>query len=248
MKKSVLFLILILPIGCAVTSTKQLEQTSQRGEIPAASQQLSKQSETGEDKTSSKIEVQRMVEGMTVYSHSEDRVSSGTEVQKPLPGGEEGLKLAKPVPETLRQPRQPWGGIWRAPLNQQPPFAGEEKQSQNIETPPPASWKDYEDVVFGKFASGSYVSDYANKYVKIKCRFVGIATEFVEIPKYSRPEYITFTVTGVNSQLHTIRLVVPRHLADAVFKLRPREEIVLYGKAVQVDSHTLTLEVGKIER
>ncbi len=170
----------------------------------------------------------------------ETRPESGVQSQ------ESRLSTPDSRPET--QGRRPWGGFWAAPLNQPAPSVGEETPSQDIETPPPASWDDYKEVDFGKFASGSYGSDYANKYVKIKCRFSRIGSEFVEVPKYPRPEYVTFVVTGVGSQLYNLIVVVPRPQADAVFKLKPQKEIVLYGKAVQVDFHTLTLEVRKIER
>lgn len=304
MKKLVLFLILILPVGCTVMSNRHLAQTSQGDKTPTASQQISKQSETEEAKASSGIEAQRILNGRTVHSPSEDRATSS---------GDERLKLAEPAPKTVRRPwggifnvpagitppkpetrtenvaavqeapaslpeivseetqshvespsypepaddkvktssapkRQPWGSVWRAPLYRASPSIAGETLPQNIETPPPASWEDYKNVDFGKFASGSYTSDYANKYVKIKCRFSRIASEFVEVPKYPRPDYVTFIATGVDSRLYSLNVVVSRADADTVFKLKPQEEIILYGKAVQIDLHTLSMEVRKIER
>lgn len=252
--KFMLFLILpILLISCTATSTEQIERTRQTSNAQPVLQQLSEQQKG--------LQVQRYVDGSP--ASEEPKASSGMEVQKPLSRGEEGIKLAEPAPETLlrRFPgsggrddtasspkRQPWGGIWRAPLNLPSPSVGDKSASQNVETPLPASWMDYKEVPFGKFASGSYSFDYANKYVKIKCRFSGIAPELTEIPKYQRPSYMTFFITGVDSRLYSIRVVVSGSLADTVLKLEPQEEIALYGKAVQVDLHTLTLEVYKIER
>lgn len=144
--------------------------------------------------------------------------------------------------------KRPWGGMWGAYIAPPSQTGSEEATSQNIETPPPASWDDYEEVDFGKFASGSYVSDYANKYIKVKCRFTSIGSEFVEFTEYQRPEYVTFIVTGVESQLSSLRVVMRKSQADTVFKLKPDKEIVLYGKAAQVDLYTPTIEVLKIEK
>ncbi|HHT9124666.1 MAG TPA: hypothetical protein ACFYD6_02495 [Candidatus Brocadiia bacterium] len=326
--KFVLFLILpILLIGCTATSTEHIGQNLQTSEVQPPSQQLSKQHEPEETKTSSGIEHQRILDGRMEHSRSEEKTSSGREVETQFSSGEKELKLAEPAPETLRRSwggiwhvpagitppksnintenngapqkssatlpkieeaasasgehvesekgksleppetdasnspeltdrvdaspspkRQPWSGIWYAPLKKSSPSVGEELLSQNVETPPPASWDDYKEVDFGKFASGSYGADYANKYVKIKCRFSRLGSEFVEFPKYPRTEYVTCIVTGVSSQLRSLSVVMSRSQADVVFKLKPQEEIDLYGKAVQIDLHTLTMEVRKIER
>ncbi len=84
--------------------------------------------------------------------------------------------------------------------------------------------------------------------MKVKCIYSRIAPEFLEFQKYPRPKHITLVVTGINSQLRNFRVVMPRMQADVVFKLKPQKKIVLYGKAVMVDLHTLTMEVLKIER
>jgi hypothetical protein len=293
MKRFVLFGVLVVLIGCAATSTERLESE--------------------EAKTSSGIEVQKILHGQTGYSRSEAKVSSNIEVQKPpRMSKKEELKLVEsvPVPKTSRRP---WGGMFNVPAGLKPPKSEtttenitapqespssltkkiEEEAPTHVESapspkladrvktssspkskrkpwggmwgsymppksqmdsagtstqPPPASWEDYKEVSFGKFASGSYVSDYANKYLRFKCRFSGIGSEFVEFLKYPQPDYVTFIVSGVESKLYSLCVVMSRQQADPVFKLKLQKEVVLYGKAVQVDLHTLTMEVLKIER
>ena len=293
MKRFVLFGVLVLLIGCAATSTERLESE--------------------EAKTSSGIEVQKILDGQTGHSRSEEKVSSNIEVQKPSRMSKEELKLAEPAPAPAPETsRRPWGGMFNVPAGLKPPKSEtstenitapqespssltkkiEEETPTHVESapppkladkvtssspkskrkpwggmwgsyipspsqtdsaeastqPPPASWEDYKEVSFGKFASGSYVPDYANKYLRFKCRFSGIGSEFVEFPKYPQPEYVTFIVSGVKSKLYSLCVVMTRQQADPVFKLKPQKEIVLYGKSVQVDLHTLTMEVLKIER
>ena len=114
MRKFLLFFILILPFGCAATSTEQLEQTSQVGKVPAALQQLSEQSEPEEPEVSSGLKIQKILDGRPVYPRARDKISSGTKVQKPLYQGKEGLKLAEPAPEKLLRP---WTGINKTQSN-----------------------------------------------------------------------------------------------------------------------------------
>lgn len=272
MKKFVLPFILILPIGCAATSTQRLEseeaKTSSGIEaqkpLPSGEEELtlvdpapktSRRPWGGLFNVPAGLKPPKAEAGTENITAPQESPSSLTEkIEEETPTHVESAPSPKlsdkgvGTSSSSKSKRRPWGGLWHAPIRQPSPSIGEETSSQNIETPPPASWEDYKKVDFGKFASGSYVSDYANKYLTFKCRFSSIGSEFVEFAKYPQPEYVTFIVAGVESKLHSLRVVMSRQQADPVFKLKPQKEIVLYGKAVQVDLHTLTMEVLKIER
>lgn len=132
----------------------------------------------------------------------------------------------------------------QVPEKSQEPLAPKELQLVPL-TPPPLS--EFEEVDFAKFASGSYVSEYADKFVKMKCRFASLAPGGMRLDEFPTPGYVNFLVTGTGSTMFSLTVVMPSGKAGKVFGLESQKEIILYGRAVKLGLNELTLLVEEVE-
>ena len=112
-------------------------------------------------------------------------------------------------------------------------------------TPPPL--EEFTEVDFGKFASGSYVTEYADKFVRIRCKFASIAPRGMRLKQFPAPKYVNFLVTGTGSTMFSLTVAVPGAKASKVFGLESQKEIILYGRAVKLGLNKLTLLVEEVE-
>lgn len=132
----------------------------------------------------------------------------------------------------------------QVPGKSQEPQAPKELQLAPL-TPPPLS--EFEEVDFAKFASGSYVSEHADKFVKIRCRFASLAPGGMRLDEFPTPGYVNFLVTGTGSTMFSLTVVIPSGKAGKVFGLESQKEIILYGRAVKLGLNELTLLVEEVE-
>ena len=195
-------------------------------------------------------------------------------------GARDFLKLAEPRPLTEKQPQKKsqWGGYWgavyRRSLDEEPEVgeresesasggpgglqspSGEPKRTSGRATPEkPASLAEYKEVDFARFASGSYASDYGDKYVKLRCRFASLAPEGMRLQDFPPPGYLNFIVVGTGSSMENLTVVASMGksasggagLGDRMFRIESGREITLYGRAHRLGLSGLTLVVDEIE-
>ncbi|MEE9201456.1 MAG: hypothetical protein V3V45_08435 [Candidatus Brocadiales bacterium] len=112
-------------------------------------------------------------------------------------------------------------------------------------TPPPL--EEFTEVDFGKFASGSYVTEYADKFVQLRCKFASIAPRGMRLKQFPAPKYVNFLVTGTGSTMFSLTVAVPSAKASKVFGLESQKEIILYGRVVKLGLNELTLLVEEVE-
>lgn len=132
----------------------------------------------------------------------------------------------------------------KAPEKSQEPQVPKELQLAPL-TPPPLS--EFEEADFARFASGSYVSEYADRFVKMRCRFASLAPKGMRLEGFPAPGYVNFLVTGTGSTMFNLTVAVPSGKAGRVFGLESQKEIILYGRAVKLGINELTLLVEEVE-
>jgi|GEM_PF-4429164 len=134
--------------------------------------------------------------------------------------------------------------------------SGEPKQTGGRATSEkPASLAEYKEVDFARFASGSYASDYGDKYVKLRCRFASLAPEGMRLQDFPPPEYLNFIVVGLGSSMENLTVVASMGKSasggagpgDRMFRIESGREITLYGRAHRLGLSGLTLVVDEIE-
>ncbi|HHT9155581.1 MAG TPA: hypothetical protein ACFYD5_07185 [Candidatus Tripitaka sp. YC43] len=194
------------------------------------------------------------------------------------------LAEPRPLTEKQPQKKSQWGGYWgavyRRSLDEEPevgeresesglpeasapggpgglpPPSGEPKQTGGRATPEkPASLAEYKEVDFARFASGSYASDYGDKYVKLRCRFASLAPEGMRLQDFPPPEYLNFIVVGTGSSMENLTVVAGMGKSasggagpgDRMFRIESGREITLYGRAHRLGLSGLTLVVEEIE-
>ncbi|MFN3466073.1 MAG: hypothetical protein ACK4WF_00015 [Candidatus Brocadiales bacterium] len=181
------------------------------------------------------------------------------------------LKLAEPKSFTGKKTPKgtKWGGYWgavyRRSLDEEPEMGERDSgpeggASTTGELPPalskqkptkpperPASLAEYKEVDFARFASGSYASDYGDKYVKFHCRFASLAPEGMRLQDFPPPEHLNFIVVGTGSSMENLTVVARKEMADRVFRMESGKEITLYGRAHRLGLSGLTLVVDEIE-
>ena len=198
-------------------------------------------------------------------------------------GARDFLKLAEPKSLTGKKqtPKSTqWGGYWgavyRRSLDEEPEVgeresepdsstsvsgglqspSGEPKRTSGRATPEkPASLAEYKEVDFARFASGSYASDYGDKYVKLRCRFASLAPEGMRLQDFPPPEYLNFIVVGTGSSMENLTVVASMGKSasggagpgDRMFRIESGREITLYGRAHRLGLSGLTLVVDEIE-
>lgn len=194
-------------------------------------------------------------------------------------GARDFLKLAEPRPLTEKQPQKKgqWGGYWgavyRRSLDEEPEVGERESEpdssasaSDRLQSHPgepkrtplpekPASLAEYKEVDFARFASGSYASDYGDKYVKLRCRFASLAPEGMRLQDFPPPEYLNFIVVGTGSSMENLTVVASMGKSasgaagpgDRMFRIESGREITLYGHAHRLGLSGLTLVVEEIE-
>ncbi len=169
------------------------------------------------------------------------------------------LRLAEPKSPIEKKTKKniPWGGYWSpvyrgSPEEEEeesslggPSTAGRQKLAKPEEKPP--SLAEYREVDFARLASGSYASEYADKYIKFRCRFASLAPEGMRLHDFSPPEYVNFIVVGPGSSMENLTVVARSGLADKVFRVESGKEITLYGRAHRLGLSGLTLIVDEIE-
>jgi hypothetical protein len=164
------------------------------------------------------------------------------------------LKLAEPKPLTEKKPQKknvPWGGYWSAVYRNSP-----EEEEEPSPLPPPKKAKpveqpltlaEYKEVDYARFASGSYASEYADTYVKFRCRFASIAPEGMRLRDFPPPDYLNFMVVGPGSSMESLIVSAKKSLADQIFRMESGREITLYGRAHRLGLSGLTVVVDEIE-
>ncbi|HHT9141032.1 MAG TPA: hypothetical protein ACFYEA_06150 [Candidatus Tripitaka californicus] len=194
-------------------------------------------------------------------------------------GARDFLKLAEPRPLTEKQPQKKgqWGGYWgavyRRSLDEEPEVGERESEpdssasaSDRLQSHPgepkrtplpekPASLAEYKEVDFARFASGSYASDYGDKYVKLRCRFASLAPEGMRLQDFPPPGYLNFIVVGTGSSMENLTVVASMGKSasggagpgDRMFRIESGREITLYGRAHRLGLSGLTLVVDEIE-
>lgn len=205
---------------------------------------------------------------------TESDVKSPSESDKGGPS-RDFLKLAEPKSLTGKKqaPKgSKWGGYWGAVYRRSPdeepemgerdsepdqpqagasapgglpPPSGELKRTKPPEKP--ASLAEYKEVDFARLASGSYASDYGDKYVKFHCRFASLAPEGMRLQDFPPPEYLNFIVVGTGSSMENLTVVARKEMADRVFRMESGREITLYGRAHRLGLSGLTLVVEEVE-
>ncbi len=131
----------------------------------------------------------------------------------------------------------------KPPKPQRPP----EKTEHGLAplTPPPLS--EFEVVEFSKLASGSYASEYADRFVKMRCKFASLAPKGMRLEQFPAPRYVNFLVTGPESTMFSMTIAVPGSKASKVFGLKSQKEITLYGRVVKLGLNQVTLVVEDVE-
>jgi hypothetical protein len=131
----------------------------------------------------------------------------------------------------------------KPPKRQRPP----EKIEHGLTplTPPPLS--EFEVVEFSKLASGSYASEYADRFVKMRCKFASLAPKGMRLEQFPAPRYVNFLVTGPESTMFSMTIAVPGSKASKVFGLKSQKEITLYGRVVKLGLNQVTLVVEEVE-
>lgn len=172
-----------------------------------------------------------------------------------------------------------WGAVYRRSLDEEPEVgeresepdppqagasvsgglqspSGEPKRTSGRATPEkPASLAEYKEVDFARFASGSYASDYGDKYVKLHCRFASLAPEGMRLQDFPPPEYLNFIVVGTGSSMENLTVAASLDksasggagLGERMFRMESGREITLYGRAHRLGLSGLTLVVDEIE-
>jgi hypothetical protein len=112
-------------------------------------------------------------------------------------------------------------------------------------TPPPLS--EFEVVEFSKLASGSYASEYADRFVKMKCKFASLAPKGMRLEQFPAPRYVNFLVTGPGSTMFSMTFVAPSSKASKIFGLKSQKEINVYGRVVKLGLNQVTLVVEDVE-
>ncbi len=112
-------------------------------------------------------------------------------------------------------------------------------------TPPPLS--EFEVVEFSKLASGSYASEYTDRFVKMRCRFASLAPKGMRLKQFPAPGYVNFLITGPESTMFSMTIVAPGAKASKVFGLKSQKEITLYGRVVKLGLNQVTLVVEEVE-
>ncbi|MFQ5956167.1 MAG: hypothetical protein ACE5KK_00145 [Candidatus Brocadiales bacterium] len=185
------------------------------------------------------------------------------------PGGRDFLRFAEPKTKKKKPKTRPYGSYWMAPYggkmvdededvfveeSVRPYFSPygtstEPAESKELKlsplTPPPLS--EFIEADFARLASGSYVSEYADKFVKMRCKFASLAPEGMRLKEFPAPDYVNFLVTGTGSTMFSLTVVAPREKASKVFGLESQKEIILYGRAVRLGLSGLTLVVEEVE-
>lgn len=112
-------------------------------------------------------------------------------------------------------------------------------------TPPPLS--EFVEVDFARFASGAFASEYADKFVKLKCEFASLAPQGMRLKEFPAPEYVNFMVKGVGTTMYGLTVAMPSAKARKLFGLESHKEIFLYGRAVRLGMSRLTVLVEKVD-
>ncbi len=112
-------------------------------------------------------------------------------------------------------------------------------------TPPPLS--EFEVVDFTKLASGSYASEYADRFVKMRCKFASLAPKGMRLEQFPAPRYVNFLVTGPESTMFSMTFVAPGSKASRIFELKSQKEINVYGRVVKLGLNQVTLVVEEVE-
>ncbi|MCP4365273.1 MAG: hypothetical protein GY800_08245 [Planctomycetes bacterium] len=112
-------------------------------------------------------------------------------------------------------------------------------------TPPPLA--EFEVVEFAKLASGSYASEYADRFVKMRCRFASLAPKGMRLEQFPAPRYVNFLVTGPESTMFSMTFVAPGPKASKIFGLKSQKEINVYGRVVKLGLNQVTLVVEDVE-
>ncbi len=161
-----------------------------------------------------------------------------------------GKKVEIETDEETGQPVEPSFSPYYAeparpvrPQRPQTPAKPDELQILPL-TPPPL--EEFTEVDFGKFASGSYATEYADKFVRIRCKFASIAPRGMRLKQFPAPKYVNFLVT--DSTMFSLTVAVPSAKASKVFGLESQKEIILYGRAVKLGLNKLTLLVEEVEQ
>lgn len=189
----------------------------------------------------------------------------------PATGSRDFLRLAEPRVKKKKRPMvRPYGSYWTAAYGSKiveedsdeyveeyvrpyfSPYAAvpaEPEKPKRLKlspiTPPPLS--EFIEVDFSRFASGSYVSEYADKFVKMRCKFASLAPEGMRLEEFPAPDYVNFLVTGTGSTMFSLTVAAPREKASKIFGLESQKEIILYGRAVKLGLTGITLVVEEVE-
>ncbi|MFQ5862721.1 MAG: hypothetical protein ACE5IC_06320 [Candidatus Brocadiales bacterium] len=239
--------------------------------LPAAIGQEKSGDEQKPTSSGEEAKVDRGPETNEKGEHKEAKPQEATQegTKRPAPGGRDFLRFAEPKTKKKRPKTRPYGSYWMAPFggrmveedtdeyvdeHVRPYFSPygiptEPAKPKELKlsplTPPPLS--EFVEVDFARFASGSYVSEYADKFVKIRCRFASLAPEGMRLEKFPAPDYVNFLVTGTGSTMFSLTVVAPRAEASKVLGLESQREIILYGRAVRMGLSGLTLVVEEVE-
>ncbi len=159
-----------------------------------------------------------------------------------------GKKAEAESDEKTGQPVEPsFSPYYAAPVKPQRLQRPREPEELKLPplTPPPLS--EFVETDFARFASGSYASEYADKFVKIRCKFARLAPKGMRLKEFPAPGYVNLLVTGTSSTMFSLTVAVPSAKAGRVLGLESQKEIILYGRAVKLGLSGLTLLVEEIE-
>jgi|ERR1017187_3310288 hypothetical protein len=112
-------------------------------------------------------------------------------------------------------------------------------------TPRPDTQSQYRPVEYRRLVSGIFVSELANKYIQVDCRFSGESAG--TLPGGLSPdEYISFYAmapAGESVTTEGLKVVAPKNMIDLVFSLKYGDSIRIKGRAREVEKRSA---VGKV--